>query len=145
MQNAAADMEADALAGMHVDLEDGVVALVAHGLRVRVDEPGLLYRVGDDEQGFAVGDIGDLESLLDDVDVPAQDLFVIHAFFAMLAYMLAIDVADGAITIGLLLRAGKGMERVGKDVAILIDVDAQGSIESVCAVIGRARWVLRLL
>ena len=40
--DAPANVEADALAGIDVDLEDGVVVVVSHRLRVRVDEPGLL-------------------------------------------------------------------------------------------------------
>jgi hypothetical protein len=47
-----------------VDEEDGVVALVSHGLRVRVDGPGFLDKVGDDEDDFTVGEVGDLEGFL---------------------------------------------------------------------------------
>jgi hypothetical protein len=83
--------------------------------------------------------------LLDDADVPAKELITVNALFAMQAGVLALDVADGTIAIGFLLLAGEGMEGIGEDVAILIDVDAQGGIEGVGAVIGWAAGVRGLL
>jgi hypothetical protein len=138
-------VEPDSLAGLYVDKEDGVVALVAHGLRVRVNEPGLLHGVGDDEDDLPVGNVGDLECLLDDAYVPAEELLVIDALFAMFACMLALDEAEGAIVIGLLIRTGEGVERIGEDAAVLIDVDPLGSVESVGAVISRTGGLRGLL
>jgi hypothetical protein len=123
-----------------VDKEDGVVALISYGLRVRVNEPGFLHRVRDDEHNFAVGDVGELEGLFDDFNVPAEELMAVDALFAMLARVLTRNVAYVAIAIGLLLRTGEGMERIGEDAAVLIDVAAQRGVDSVGSVVGLAGW-----
>jgi hypothetical protein len=145
LHDAAANMKADALARLYINEEDGVVALVASGLRVRVDGPGLLDRIGDDELNFAVGDVKELEGLLDNVDVPSKELGGVDALFAMLARVMAIDITDGAIAVRLLFLAWEWMERIGKDAAVLIDVDAQRSVESIGAVVGLAGLVCGLL
>jgi hypothetical protein len=131
-------MESDALAGLHMDEEDGVVALVAHGLRVRVNEPGLFDRVGYDKHHFAIRHVGELEGLLDDGDVPTEKLLAFEALFTMLALVLAVDVADAAVAIGLLILTETRVERIGEDAAVLIDVSAQRGIEGVGAIIGWA-------
>jgi hypothetical protein len=95
-------MEADTFAGLHMDEEDGVIALVSHGLRVRIDDPRPLDGVGDNEDHLAIGDVSQLEGLFDDADVPAEELMVVDALFAVLAGVLAIDVADGTVAIWLL-------------------------------------------
>jgi len=77
--DAPANVEADAKAGSHVDEEDGVVALVSHGLGVGVDEPGFLDKVGDDEDDFTVGEVCDLEGFFD--NIPADELIVLSALF----------------------------------------------------------------
>lgn len=69
----------------------------------------------------------------------------VDALFAMLAYVLAADVADGAVAIGLRFCAREGMKRIGEDAAVLIDIDAQGSVDGVSAVVGRARGMGGLL
>jgi hypothetical protein len=138
-------MESDALTGAHMDEKDGVVAIVAYGLRVRVDEPGLLDGVGDDEYHFAVGDVGELEGLLDDGNVPTEELVAVNALFVMLAGVLALDVADGAVAIGFQALTGTGVERIGEDAAVLIYVAADWGVDGVSAVVGRAGGVSGLL
>jgi hypothetical protein len=106
-------MESHSLSGADMDEEDGVLAVVALGLGIRVNEPRLLDWVGDDEDDFTIGDIGELEGLLDDGDIPTEELMTVDFLFAVLAGVRGLDVANGAVSIRLLTLAGMGMEGVG--------------------------------